>query len=215
MRRSESKDLRLFLRGLLIHQTRIPPAPAPSRAECQIASSPPSGYFPPARESLRRRASPRLMSASVCFDEMPAAPSAYPLPKPACSISHAAGIFTSPPSAGKMRSATPAALCRTRSATVPAQPTGFLKKLPALRQSGSPSTSNMPFALADFAHRLGNLGERRRLLPASKMRLKIAVGQRRLAAPPQTVIHARHYVPAAIHGVEPALAIGRIRTRRS
>ena len=46
-------------------------------------------------------APPWLVSASVCLEEMRAGPvPGYPLPKPACSISHAADIFTCPSGAG-------------------------------------------------------------------------------------------------------------------
>ena len=69
----------------------------------------------------------------------------YPFLNPARSISHAAEIFTSPSSPGKARKGAPAsaAIFCKRSATSSVTD-GFLKKLPALRQSGSPLTSSIP-----------------------------------------------------------------------
>ena len=92
------------------------------------------------------------------------------LVKSRCSSSHAAGTFTSPSLAAKCGTAdAPAAfwiLERAASGT-----TGFLKKLPALAQSGSPSTSSMPFGPANLAYSGSDLGKARRVLPVLKVSL--------------------------------------------
>ena len=53
---------------------------------------------------------PRLVSASVCLPEMATPSPAKPLPKPACSISQAAGILTVPSSPGQCGASRPSAL---------------------------------------------------------------------------------------------------------
>src|SRR5262245_66605378 len=46
-------------------------------------------------------APPLLTRARVCLVERPAGPTEYPLENPACSISHAAAVFTLPGVAGE------------------------------------------------------------------------------------------------------------------
>ena len=160
----------------------------------------------------------------MCRDEIPAAPpAAFPNPSscspsgiPPVRSSHAAGIFTIPSSAGKTRKGTPAlaATSCTRTATS-SLTAGFLKKLPALRQSGSPSTSNIPLlrrmlrTAAAVSAKVGAVG------PVGKMRLQIPVGNQRRAVFAQPVINARDNESPAIRRIEPALADTRIRTPRS
>ena len=74
---------------------RIRPAPVPSPANPERACNRRPDLFCE-RQNFPAVAPPRLIRASVCRDETPAAPSTYPFANPACSISHAAGIFTCP-----------------------------------------------------------------------------------------------------------------------
>ena len=93
---------------------------------------------------------PRLVSASVCLDEIAAPPrgSAKPLPNPAFSISQAADSLvagTAPDSAGSRTSAPSRpvmAACAAASAS--SSSSGLVKNEPTLRVSGSPGPAPCP-----------------------------------------------------------------------
>src|SRR3569833_4189664 len=90
-------------------------------------------------------APPRFTRARVCFDESPALPSRKPREYPAFSIYHAAEILAcsvEPSPTGKHGGSAPATWAMASAASLVM--IGFLKKLPALLQSGSPSTSSIP-----------------------------------------------------------------------
>src|SRR3954447_5404089 len=93
---------------------------------------------------------PRFVSASVCLAEI-AIPCGSPWPrwKPARSMSHAADVFTRPSASGNAGGAAPSprrsATRRSSAANDSASRIGFVKKDPALTESGSAGSITMPF----------------------------------------------------------------------
>jgi len=97
-------------------------------------------------------ADPELTRASVCLDEIRApSPWLYPLTKPARSISHAAGTFTSPSPASNLGTVVPAPhlarAARSTRASAPTSRTGLTKNEPTLRVSGSAGSITIPLRL--------------------------------------------------------------------
>ena len=111
-------------------------------------------------------APPRLTSASVCREEMPAAPAAISLRKPGLLDQPSRWNFAPGPDSPlplpreSAAASFPLALVAI-AATAPQLTTGFLKKLPALRQSASAFHQQHSLRLANSPHGRSYLSQAR------------------------------------------------------
>ena len=151
---------------------------------------------------------PRLVSASVCLDEI-AIPSGLPWPlwKPARSISQAAEVLTRPSSSGK-RGGRSGARCSS-AANASADRIGLVKNEPARDRVGVVRVEHHALAAAQAEHRLAHVGERRALagLHAERAR-ELGVGERARQLAALERERDREHDPAPGVALERARAVG-------
>ena len=142
--REVPEHARLGYAGIVLARaSRRPPASAPGSRLTPNRSRTPPAISRASASSSAVVPAPRLVSASVCLEEI-AIPSGSPWPrwKPARSISHAADVLTRPSGSGKRGGRSGAR--RSSASNSGSGRIGLVKNEPAETESGSPGSSTMP-----------------------------------------------------------------------